>query len=136
MARSIVAAAAALLLVVALAPAAQAGGSPGTTSTGDVDTYNAWSYTDPGRACTQDIHPWQVTFFTFDLDIGDRILVSAQDHGVPTPADAALVTYANPTVTLTVDGGGCAPPVEVVGLTVSGDASYIVSWEAAPMDGS
>lgn len=114
-----VAALAALLAAAGLA-AAHHGEADGWTSTGDVDTYGAWSRTSPQLACTQDIYQANVTLQLLHPAPGDRVLVSGQK----TTADAALATWEDPTVTISYTSGGCGGVVEVVGLTVSGDLGY------------
>lgn len=118
------------LAAVALAQGAAAGhpsGEHGATSTGDVDTYGIWPHTE-SVACTADIHPWEVRLTLLDPTPGDRVLVTAQDGGLPQPAGAAVATFQEPTATFVIDGGGCIPFTEVVGLTVSGDLAYEVAW--------
>lgn len=118
------------LAALALAPGAAADhprGAHGTTSTGDVDTYGVWPYTER-IDCTLDVHPWEVRLTLLDPAPGDRVLVSAQDHGFLRPAGAAVATYGEPTASFVIDGGGCIPFTEVVGLTVSGDLGYEVTW--------
>lgn len=120
----------AALVAVALAPGAAAGhasGEHGATSTGDVDTYGVWPYTGD-VVCTLDLHPWEVRLTLVNPTPGDRVLVSAQEPILPRAAGAAVATYDEPTVTFVVDGGGCIPFTEVVGLTVSGDLAYEVAW--------
>lgn len=132
--RQVGAAAVALALVtVGTAPVASASQNPheaeGTTSTGDADAYGVWERTDPhGIACPAVLQPWTITLTLLEPSAGDRVLLSAQSSVPPEVTDAAVATYEDPTAVLALEGGGCVPFTEVVGLTVAGDTPYRITW--------
>lgn len=121
-------AAALLLAALAAAPAATAHERDGTTSTGDVDTYRTWPTTEP-QYCPAIYTTWEVTLSLHEPVPGDRVLLSSQGT-IDDVADAALATYDDSTVHVRVDHNGCPPPADVVGLTVSGDVGYDISWRS------
>lgn len=117
----------AIVVSLTIAPTAAADTTQeGTTSTGDVDNYGRWVATG-AYACPAIYTTWQVTLTLDDPLPGDRVLLESQGT-LDDAADAAVATYDEPAVDVVVDGGGCIPPTDVVGLTVSGDLGYEVAF--------
>jgi hypothetical protein len=123
--------AALVAVTLAAAPSAAAETEQGTTSTGDVDTYNLWGAEQADRcAFVAALIHHSVELTLHDTAPGDRVALSAQQDTIP--ADAAVATHEDPTVSVTVTGNDCDPPIEVAGLTVSGDLDYTVSRDNGP----
>lgn len=120
-----------LVALLSAAPGVAADGEPeahGTTSTGDVDTYGVWPYSSGVRPCSFEavLVDWEIQLTLQAPLPGDRVLLTSQGQFGPAAADVA--TYGNPTITVSPTSGGCLPPVEVTGLTVSGDLGYTLFW--------